>query len=342
MRIAILGGSFDPIHEAHLKIAKTALKKMPIDEVWLMPAQDTPLKQQQAASFQDRCNMVQAAISPFRHMKLCRLEGERTQKSYTIDTVKELKRRYPQHTFCWLIGDDQAKQFSHWKDHEQLLKEIAFYVFSRTAVFDLAPCFHRVVMELMDVSSSEIRCGKKLHYVPKAVRFYIGKHYLYMKEIIAHQMNEKRFAHSLSVAKLCQELAKAHGLDEEKAYLCGLLHDACKQRPYEWQRSWMKYHMPNQLSQPAPIWHGYIGAYYASNTLKIQDNEICQSIYWHVVGRNINDYERILYIADKLDPSRGYDSSKEIAISMHNLKKGYEVVWQQQKAYLKKEGVLHE
>ena len=61
-------------------------------------------------------------------MKLCTLEGERSEKSYTIDTVKELKRRYPNDEFCWLIGDDQAKQFSAWKDHEQLLKEIDFYV----------------------------------------------------------------------------------------------------------------------------------------------------------------------------------------------------------------------
>ena len=60
----------------------------------------------------------------------------------------------------------------------------------------------------------------------------------------------------------------------------------------------------------------------------------------HRKGRNINDYERILFIADKLDPSRGYDSSKEIKISKQNLKKGYEVVKQQQQEYLKKEGSI--
>ena len=89
MRIAVLGGSFDPIHKGHIQIAKMALKKMRIDQVWFMPAKDAPLKDHQSVSFYDRCQMVRCAIRPYRHMKLCTLEGERREKSYTIDTVKE-------------------------------------------------------------------------------------------------------------------------------------------------------------------------------------------------------------------------------------------------------------
>ncbi len=131
MRIAILGGAFDPIHKGHLQIAKVALKKLSIDEVWFMPSAETPLKPSQIACFQDRCAMIQAAIRPYRHMKLCTLEQELGGISYTIETVKYLQKQYPMHTFCWLIGDDQALQFDKWKASEELKKRIPFYVFSR-------------------------------------------------------------------------------------------------------------------------------------------------------------------------------------------------------------------
>ena len=340
MRIAVLGGSFDPIHQGHLQIAKTALKKLSIDEVWFMPTKDAPLKHRQSASFEDRCHMIALAIAPFRHMKLCTLEGERATVSYTIDTVRELKKRYPRDTFCWLIGDDQAKQFSQWKEHERLKKEVRFYVFSRMEDIILDTDFQRVEMPFIQVSSSQIRQGKQLYQLPQTVRIYMGAHGLYFEEIVASQMSEKRYQHSLSVAKLCEELARAHGLNEKKAYTAGLVHDVCKQMPIEKQRIWMKHHLPAFLKEAAPIWHGYLGAYYAKHTLYIKDQDILNSIYHHVKGRNQNDYERILFIADKLDPSRGYDSSKEILLSKQNLIKGYEVVKQQQMEYLKEEGSI--
>ena len=84
MRIAILGGSFDPIHLGHLQIAKTALKKLAIDEVWFMPTFSTPLKQGQQASFADRCFMIKRAIYGYRRMKVCTLEQQLGGTSYTI------------------------------------------------------------------------------------------------------------------------------------------------------------------------------------------------------------------------------------------------------------------
>ena len=83
MRIAVLGGAFDPIHNGHLQIAKQAVKQLRIDEVWFMPSAATPLKQEQAASFQDRAAMISLAIAPYRHMKLCTLEQELEGVSYT-------------------------------------------------------------------------------------------------------------------------------------------------------------------------------------------------------------------------------------------------------------------
>lgn len=341
MRIAILGGAFDPIHKGHLQIAKTALKKLPIDEVWFMPSAESPLKPSQTADFQHRSRMVMEAIRPYRHMKLCTLEQELGGISYTIETVKMLQKKYPMHTFSWLIGDDQALQFDKWKESEELKKRIPFYVFSREKEkIALPEGLHKVSMELLEVSSSEIRRGHKLQFVPESVRIYMGTHYLYLEGMIKEMMSKKRFTHSKSVAKLCVELAHSHGLDEQVAYAMGIMHDVCKEMPYEKAKRWIKNKEPIYLGEAPAIWHGYIGADVCRKKFFIRDHRITEAIYHHVKGRNRTDYDRILFIADKLDPSRGYDSSKEIEISMKNLKEGFLTVKRQQEAYLRKDGII--
>lgn len=340
MRIAILGGSFDPIHNGHLQLAKTAKKKLQIAEVWLMPSVDTPLKARRITAFYQRCAMITAAIRPYRYMKLCTLEKERSGISYTIDTVRELKKRYPQHTFCWLIGDDQAKQFTKWKEHEALLREIDFYVFSREAEVILPKGLRRVVMPLVPISSTRIRQGSSLWQVPAAVRRIMTAQDLYLLEMVASRMSEKRYRHSVSVAKLCVELAKAHHLDVHAAWQMGMTHDMCKELPYEQALIWMRHHLPQYMEEAAAIWHGYIGAYEVKHTLGIDDRRVADAIFHHVKGDGTSPYAKILFIADKLDPSRGYDSHAQIALSLRDLEAGYQRVKQEQRQYLRKEGVL--
>lgn len=341
MRIAILGGSFDPIHKGHLQIAKTALKKLAIEEVWFMPSLLTPLKQEQTTSYYDRCQMILRAIAPYRHMRLSTLEGEWKDRSFTIRTVKELLRRYPMHSFCWLIGDDQAQHFDQWKASEELKQLLNFYVFNRAnCELAIPKGMWRVKMELIAISSSQLRAGKQLYQLPRAVHDYIGKHGLYLEEMIKGSMKEQRYVHSVSVAKLCVELAHAHGLDEHKAYCMGMVHDVCKQMPKDKALIWMNHHMPDHVEEVYAIWHGYIGASYIKQVFHMYDKAIGEAVFHHVKGRNTTDYDRILYIADKLDPSRGYDSSNEIALSKQNLKKGFMLVKQQQIAYLKQKGTI--
>lgn len=341
MRVAVLGGAFDPIHNGHLQIARYAKKILGVDEVWFMPTLSSPLKHQQIASYEQRVYMVERAIRAYRYMRICTLEKDRKGYSYTIHTVKELKRRYPKYTFCWLIGDDQAQQFDNWKDSEELKTLLPFYVCSR---FDkempLPSGLKRLSMPLIEVASSEIRRGEKLWQVPKSIMRYLGESGLYIESMVKEHMHEKRFQHSLSVAKLCVELAQCHHLDTHAAYLMGITHDVCKQLPYERSCIWMSYHMKESMDEPASIWHGYIGAAYIRRVFHIYDKRIVQAVFHHVKGRNKTDYDRILYIADKLDPLRGYDSEKEIAISKQDLKAGFAIVKKEQLAYLNKEGKI--
>lgn len=340
MRIALLGGSFDPIHEGHLRIAKTALAKLPIDEVWFLPCKDAPLKKGQQVAFHHRCAMVKLAIAPYRRMKLCTLEGELDGVSYTIRTIKELKKRFPHDTFSFLIGDDQAAQFDKWKDSAQLKQEACFYVFSRHEDGQLPTGMKRVPMQLISVSSTEIRNGEKKWALPKTVRRYIGSNGLYVINWVKASMSEKRFQHSVSVAEVCVRLAHAHHLDEHVAWCMGIAHDICKQMPFEKAKIWMIHHMPSHLQENRAIWHGYIGADYTKRFLYMEDKRIISAIYHHVLGDGASPYAIILYVADKLDPARGYDSSEQLLLCEKSLSLGLARVKQEQQEYLRKKGVI--
>lgn len=335
MKIAILGGSFDPIHKGHLEIAKYVLSNHIAHEVWFMPAQKTPLKDRSLTSSYHRKKMIDLAIKPYRRMKLCTLEIDRGEISYSIDTIKQLNHLYPNHQFVWLIGADQANQLEKWKDIEELIKRIQFYVFPRNQI-QIKENVHLIKLHMKEfnISSSEIRCGRLQDTMPN-VRNYIGKNYLYLNTLVESQMHEKRFLHSLSVANLCVELALVHRIDANKAYVAGLLHDVCKEWQLTRSECYMNLWEPSLLDTPKAIWHAYIAKHYVKQFYKIEDKEILDAINHHVIGSKKFILSMILFVADKLDPKRGYDSSKEIALCKDNIQNGYDVVLNQQQAYLK-------
>ncbi|MEG0841175.1 MAG: nicotinate (nicotinamide) nucleotide adenylyltransferase [Erysipelotrichaceae bacterium] len=338
MRIVILGGSFDPIHKGHLQIAKAALAQHIGEAVWFMPTFDTPLKQQTSTPFQDRLKMIECAIKPYRKMKLCNLEIMRKGCSYTIDSVKQLQKMYPKDTFLWLIGSDQAQQLSKWKDIDELYQLIQFYVYPRNQIkMDAHPQLKQLALKEIDISSSQVRKGD-LTSLAYPTRSYIGEHYLYLESLVQSCMSEKRYQHSVSVAKLCVELAKCHKVDPQKAYVAGMLHDVCKEWPRDKAERFMKCWESDKCTTPMALWHADLASHHVERFYKIKDREILFAIAHHVIGSTKQKLAMILFIADKLDPSRGYDSSSEIEQSKKNLRAGYDLVKQQQQTFLKKEG----
>ncbi|MEG0265426.1 MAG: nicotinate (nicotinamide) nucleotide adenylyltransferase [Erysipelotrichaceae bacterium] len=338
MHILILGGSFDPIHKGHIQIANEALKHHLGDEVWFMPTFITPLKERELTPFQHRVHMIKMAIKPYHKMKCCVLEANRKGCSYTIDTVKQLQKSYPKDTFSWLIGSDQARQLSKWKKIDELYQLIHFYVYPRNKIeFESNQNLIQLKMKEINISSSQVRLGD-LSVLPHSVRRYIGNNYLYFNTMVESSMSEKRYLHSVSVAKLCVELAHAHHVDVKKAYAAGILHDVCKEWPKAKSERFMKCWAPHKMDTPIAIWHGDLAYHYVKRFYGVEDQEILYAIAHHVIGSTKQKLAMILFIADKLDPSRGYDSSASIALTKRNLRAGYDEVLAQQHVYLRKEG----
>lgn len=337
MKVAILGGSFDPVHCGHIAMAKTALQALDCNQVWFMPTQDTPLKDHSLTPAHHRVAMIERILNQDRRFRVCRLEVEREGKSYTIDTVRQLTRQYPENTFYWLIGNDQIAQFADWKDADQLVKLCHFVGFDRDGKMADSPYdIQRIHMPMVPVSSSEIRIGNKLNYLPQAVREYIYEHRLYIKEFVHTRVNEHRYLHSVSVADLCQHLAIANGQDPQKAYLIGLFHDIAKSMSKEAMEQWMDILCPENKKYAVPVWHGFVGSEIVDRIFYLRDPQIKNAIYHHVLGTSTDPYAEIVFCADKTDPLRNYDSSELIALCEKDIHQGFIKIKEENEKYLRK------
>lgn len=164
MKIGFLGGSFDPIHLGHLVIAQDALEGAGLDRVDFVPAAVSPLKGRElTATASQRLTMVRLAIEGDRRFGLLDLELRRGGTSYTVDTVRELRRQWPGAELFWVIGTDQMQRLAEWKDIGELVRLVEFVHLARPGVPEAeSPVIpglklRRVAGHEVAISSSELR-----------------------------------------------------------------------------------------------------------------------------------------------------------------------------------------
>lgn len=330
MKIGLLGGSFDPIHDGHLLIARTAKKVLNLDEVWFIPVLNNPFKDRQMASGEDRVKMIELACRKEATFKVCDIElkGDPAHKSFTYHTLTSLKEQYPDEQFYYLIGDDQTCQFDQWYQAQAISEMVQLVCFARVGYETCNENIQQFQMKRIDyepikASSTAIRNGK-LKHVDKKVIEYFTLHGLYLDGIIATRMSEKRFIHTTSMAGLAVEIAQANGLDSLKAYVAGMLHDVAKEMDDKKAEKIMKKHYSEYLKMPRAVWHQWLSAYVAQHEFHIHDQEILQAIIHHTTGStDMSPLDMCIYVADKYDRSRGFDSSQEIALCKTNLLEGF-------------------
>ena len=130
-RIGLLGGSFNPAHRGHRHISLQALRVLDLDELWWLVSPGNPLKEgaRDMAPFEARLASARrmAAHAPIRVSDFEQREGTR----FTVDTVRLLKRRCPQHRFIWLLGSDTLRDFHKWRDWRGLAREVPIAVIRR-------------------------------------------------------------------------------------------------------------------------------------------------------------------------------------------------------------------
>lgn len=197
--IGILGGTFDPVHIGHLRMADAVYKCMDLEQVMFIPAYVAPHKVgMDIAPADDRYAMTKLAIEPYSYFTVSDLELRRSGVSYTVDTLRELHRQYPEKQLYFIIGADSVEQLHTWNNIEEMLQLATFIGAGRpgyegimdNVVKNLGEEARQHIMLLntpeYDVSSTDIRerireGASLMNLVPKIVEDYIYAHGLYKK-----------------------------------------------------------------------------------------------------------------------------------------------------------------
>ncbi len=186
MKIAIFGGSFNPIHNGHLLLAEYLRDEFSIDKVIFVPVGTPSHRANNLLKASVRYKMVEIAIKNNENFDISDIEIRSNQKSYTIDTLRALKKKYPNDEIYEIVGEDSADYIHKWKNYEELVKLAKILVFQR-ANYNYKSTHENIILAnnpLIEISSSHIRDrirkNKSIKYmIPESIETYIKQNNLY-------------------------------------------------------------------------------------------------------------------------------------------------------------------
>jgi nicotinate-nucleotide adenylyltransferase len=197
VRIALFGGTFDPVHYGHLRLAEEAREAANLERVLFVPANASPLRLQEPLSApHHRLQMLCLATADNPAFEVSELEIQRGGVSYTIDTVNAIRNQYPEATLFLILGADALQGFAQWRFPDAIVQECSLLVGVRPthalqAILERLPETIRqrvqpVAMPLLDISAHAIRRrvreGRSIRYLtPPDVIKYIQQHRLYQE-----------------------------------------------------------------------------------------------------------------------------------------------------------------
>lgn len=186
MTAGIFGGSFNPVHNGHIALAKALLERDEADSIWFTLSPLNPLKAhpEELVADSHRLEMLRLATKDIAGVEVCDIELTLPRPSFTVNTMKALEERFPDIDFRLVIGSDNMLMFDRWKDHDLLRRLYSPIVYPRPGY----PCKEALQgLPVFPVSSTEIRRLIKEHkplnnLLPEEVIEYISSHRLYAEQ----------------------------------------------------------------------------------------------------------------------------------------------------------------
>ncbi len=184
----------------------------------------------------------------------------------------------------------------------------------------------------------EVREGQYIK-AAKGLRKYIAESGIYLKQTVDAMCKPKRAIHSQGVADTAVLLAKWHSLDVNRAYKMGMLHDVTKILSEAEGKKILSVWDRKDLVLDPKIWHSKTAIFVLKHQMGITDSKILNAIWNHTTGYGKSNYARVLYIADKIEPNRGYDTTIQMHLAKKNLKEASFYILKDSKRYIQvKEG----
>ena len=369
MKLGIYGGSFNPPHLGHLHAAISAARFLKLDELLLIPAGIPPHKQlsENAPDGALRAEMTrymaeQAALETGIPVRVSRMEIERGGKSYTADTLREVRQAHPDDELWLLMGTDMFLTFQDWRRPEEILACAGLCAFGRSESdteelfsvqreylagrFPGARIVTMTLPNLVEISSTELRerltTGGAERYLAPQVYGYILREHLYgtaldlkrltldeLRPVALSYLKAKRVPHVLGVEEEAIRLAQRYGADVRKARVAALLHDCTKRLELDEQLALCaQYHIAlDDLERRAlKLLHAITAAAVAADRFGVCD-AVRDAIRWHCTGRpDMSLLEKIVWLADYTEPTRDFPGVDELRRAVYDdLDRGLEL-----------------
>ena len=353
MKIGVYGGTYNPPHLGHLAAAKAVFEMLELDQLWLIPAGTPPHKVMPEGSptSEQRLEMTRLAgeqLGLGERIKVLDLEINRGGKSFTSDTIAQLKGEHPEDEFWLLMGTDMFMTFQTWHAPEEIVANCGIAAFGRREedteelfaiqreylqkTYPEAKIFTLTIPGVIDISSTQLRemlqNGEGGNLLAPAVYGYILRNGLYntnadlkklplrqLRSVALSHLKYSRIPHVLGTEEEAIRLAQNYGADTEKARRAALLHDCTKRLSLEEHLEICRQYglEVDEMEKTSPnLLHAKTAAAVAKHVYG-ECEEVCGAICWHTTGReNMTTLEKILYIADYIEPTRDFPGVEKL------------------------------
>ena len=372
-RIGIYGGTYSPPHIGHLKAAEFAVEACKLDRLLLIPTGVSPHKEMSSgATSEDRLRMLRLSAAGIERAEVSDLELKREGRSYTVDTLGELKAQYPDSELVLMMGTDMFTSFLTWREPERIMTLATLAVFCRGERGELERiAAQKAALEAMGakielvhnpvtaISSTDLRrmlvFGCADSFLMPGVGDYIRENGLYgtgknrknlsieeLEAEVVALLNPNRVAHVLGCRDCAVELAKLYGENEVDAARAGLLHDITKAIDGPLQLTLCAEYgiVLDTFSRSFPkTLHALTGSLVAERIFGENEN-VVSAICHHTTGRaNMTRLEKIIYIADYVERNRDFPGVEQMrALAYTDLDRAVLMGLESAVAHVKRQG----
>lgn len=332
MRIGLLGGTFNPIHRAHVQMAEIARDEAELDRVLLMVAADPPHKRvDEDVPARVRYRLAQIAVAGLERIEASDQEMLRGGKSYTLFTLQELTAQYPDAEIFLIIGSDTLSDLPNWYHPEEVLRLAGVLCVPRVGIDQNDAATAQMLKERYGarvrllsakadvISSTEIR--KRLlsglpvedMLLPAVAQAVYESGAYFSQEVCRLQrkcraaLSRERYSHVCGTMRAAAQLSVLWQQDAEKAQIAALLHDCAKcLHPLKQEV------LSGDETGIAPVYHAFAGAVLAKTEYGITDETILRAIRLHTTGDwGMTDFDALVYVADLIEPTRDFSGVEE-------------------------------
>lgn len=356
MKIAIFGGTFNPVHNEHVNIVKAAKDALALDKIFIVPTFSTPKKEGLSPSAQDRLNMCRLAFADIEGAEVSDFEIQNGGTSYSYITCRAFRQKFPEDELYFIVGADMLENFPQWKNPDEILNLVILAACARNdknslnkALAKFNANFKNAVKTFnyvgAKVSSSRVRTlaalGEDISpFVPKPCSEYVKKNNLYARpdlQKVKEYLTPSRWAHTVRVAIAATENCRRAGVDENSALTAAALHDCAKYLKPDGEQL-KDFKLPDDV--PEPVIHQYTGAHVAQKVFGVTDENILQAIRCHCSGKpDMTALDKLIYLSDMLEEGRTFEGVEYLrTVFADNIDKAMEAALEHNLKYLNSTG----